>query len=63
MQRGFTIQSKVDGLVLDGLVVEPEEGVTADGASAAQPWNERVQGAVSAVYGVYGGTRCSVCDS
>ena len=27
MQRGFTIQSKVDGLVLDGLVVEPEEGV------------------------------------
>ena len=48
MQRGFTIQSKVDGLMLDGLVVEPEEGV---------------QGAVSAVYGVYGGTRCSVCDS
>ena len=58
MQRGFTIQSKVDGLMLDGLVVEP-----ADGASAAQPWNERIQGAVSAVYGVYGGTRCSVCDS
>ena len=27
MQRGFTIQSKVDGLMLDGLVVEPEEGV------------------------------------
>ena len=40
MRREFTIQSKVDGLVLDGLVVEPEEGVTADGASAAQPWNE-----------------------
>ena len=32
MRREFTIQSKVDGLVLDGLVVEPEEGV--------QPWNE-----------------------
>ena len=27
MRREFTIQSKVDGLVLDGLVVEPEEGV------------------------------------
>ena len=35
MRREFTIQSKVDGLVLDGLVVEPEEGT-----SAAQPWNE-----------------------
>ena len=41
MRREFTIQSKVDGLVLDGLVVEPEEGVHADGhRSAAQPWNE-----------------------
>lgn len=27
MRREFTIQSKVDGLILDGLVVEPEEGV------------------------------------
>ena len=31
MRREFTIQSKVDGLILDGLVVEPEEGVNADG--------------------------------
>ena len=57
MQRGFTIQSKVDGLMLDGLVVEPEEGVQRTALL------QRIQGEVSAVYGVYGGTRCSVCDS
>lgn len=67
MQRGFTIQSKVDGLVLDGLVVEPEEGVQRTAllqlSHGMSEYKERIQGAVPAVYGVYGGTRCSVCDS